>query len=101
MEIKNILVVGGGMMGKNIAWVLSAGDYAITVHDVREVDIRAGIRESTAALMARGVLTGGELEARLAKISFTTDMDSPAVTGADLVIECVFEDMDLKRETFA
>ncbi|MGI5970657.1 MAG: 3-hydroxyacyl-CoA dehydrogenase family protein [Oscillospiraceae bacterium] len=101
MAVKKILVAGAGLMGKNIAWVFTGGDYSVTVYDVREVDVYAGISESTAALVARGALTTDELEKRLKKIDFTMDIDSSGVKDADLVIECVFEDMELKRRTFA
>ena len=101
-NIKNVLIVGGGLMGKNIAFVASsAEDHQITVYDVRPVDIPAGIRENTKQLVEAGVLTERDLEERLSRICFTTDLDSDEVTRSDLVIEAVFENMDLKRETFA
>ena len=100
--IKNVLIVGGGLMGKNIAFVASsAPEHNITVYDVREVDVAAGIRENTKQLVEAGVLTEAELEERLSRIGFTTDLDSEEVKRSDLVIEAVFENMDLKRETFA
>ena len=89
-------------MGKNIAFVASsAPEHNITVYDVREVDVAAGIRENTKQLVEAGVLTEAELEERLSRIGFTTDLDSEEVKRSDLVIEAVFENMDLKRETFA
>lgn len=100
--IKNVLIVGGGLMGKNIAFVASSvPEHQITVYDVRPVDVAAGIRENTRQLVDAGVLTEAELEERLSRIGFTTDLDSEEVKAADLVIEAVFENMDLKRETFA
>jgi 3-hydroxybutyryl-CoA dehydrogenase len=101
-EIKNILVVGGGMMGKNIAFVLTANpDISVTVADIAEQDVRAGIRASCRQLVEHGVLSERELESRLSRIAFTTDMRSEPVGSAELVIEAVFEDMAVKRETFA
>ncbi len=102
MEIRNILICGGGMMGKNIAFVMASNpDFQIGVYDLFDTDIYGGIRTNTKQLVEKGVLSEAELEERLSRISFTTDMDSELVSRADLVIEAVFEDMKIKRETFA
>ena len=102
MPIKNILIAGGGMMGKSIAFVFTADpDYQVTVYDIYQTDVFAGIRKICAQLLEKGVLTEDELSARLARIRFTTDIDSPLIARADLVVEAVFENMDVKRETFA
>jgi 3-hydroxybutyryl-CoA dehydrogenase len=101
-EIKNILICGAGMMGKNIAFVMSScPDYQVALYDLYDTDVNAGIRTNTAQLVERGVLTEAELDERLSRISFTTDIDSPLVANADFVIEAVFENMDIKQETFA
>jgi len=98
MKIKNILIAGGGMMGKNIAFVFSSNPaYNITVYDLYETDVHGGIRSNCASLK----LAEGELDERLSRISFTTDLDSELIKSADFVIEAVFEDMDVKRQTFA
>ena len=98
MEIKNILIAGGGMMGKNIAFVFASNPaYTITVYDLYETDVHGGIRSNCASLK----LAEGELEDRLSRIFFTTDLDSELIKSADLVVEAVFEDMDVKRQTFA
>ena len=101
-EVRNILVAGGGMMGKNIAFVFSSEpSFRVTVYDIRETDVPGGIRLNCAQLLEKGVLDPKELEERLERIRFTTDLDSEAVRNADLVVEAVFEDMGVKRETFA
>lgn len=101
-EIKYILICGAGMMGKNIAFVLSSNPaFQIGVYDLYETDVPSGILRNTKPLIDKGVLTTEEVTARLSRISFTTDMDSGLVSRADLVIEAVFEDMNIKRETFA
>ncbi len=101
-NIKNILVVGAGMMGKNIAFVLTANpDIDIVMTDIADQDVKAGIRDNCRQLIEHGVITEAELERRLEQVSFTTDMQSERVKGGDLVIEAVFEDMAIKREMFA
>jgi len=101
-NIKNILICGAGMMGKNIAFVFSSNpEYNIALYDIYDTDVYAGIRTSTKQLVDKGILSEAELEKRLSRISFTTDIDSELVSGTDFVIEAVFEDMGIKQETFA
>jgi 3-hydroxybutyryl-CoA dehydrogenase len=89
-------------MGKNIALVFaSKKEHLITLYDVNKMDIHEGIRTNSKQLVEKGLMTAADLEDRLARISFTSDIDSDAVKNADLVIEAVFEDMALKQETFA
>ncbi|MBQ7144754.1 MAG: 3-hydroxyacyl-CoA dehydrogenase family protein [Oscillospiraceae bacterium] len=101
-DIKEILIAGGGLMGKNIAFVMTQNpQFHVTVYDLFPTDVEAGIRTSTKQLVDGGYVSEAELAERLSRIYFTTDMDDPAIAKADLVIEAVFEDMKVKRETFA
>ncbi len=101
-NIKNVLIMGGGLMGKNIAFVVSSvKEHRVTIYDINQVDVEGGIRTSTKELVEKGVVSEEELAERLSRIRFTQDIESDEVKNADLVVEAVFEDMDLKRETFA
>ncbi|CCQ94526.1 putative 3-hydroxybutyryl-CoA dehydrogenase [[Clostridium] ultunense Esp] len=101
-EIKNILICGAGMMGKGLAQVFSAcEDLNVTVHNRRERDIYGPIRQNLEQLRDKGIITDEEIDARLSRIRFTTDMESSQVKNADLVIECVAEEMELKQDLFA
>ena len=101
-EIKNILICGAGMMGKNIGYVVASNpSFQVGMYDLYPTDVEAGIRTNTRQLLDKGVITEQELSDRLSRISFTNDIDSDLVKNADLVIEAVFEDMKIKRETFA
>ncbi len=101
-EIKNILIAGAGMMGKNIGFVFSSNPaYSIALYDLYPTDVEAGIRTNTRQLVDKGILTEAELSDRLSRISFTQDIDSDLVKNADFVIEAVFEDMGVKQDTFA
>ena len=101
-EIKEILIAGGGMMGKNIAFVMTQNpQFHVTVYDLYPTDVEAGIRANTKQLVERGHLTEEELAERISRIYFTTNIDDPAIAAADLIIEAVFEDMAIKQETFA
>lgn len=100
-SIKNILICGAGMMGKNIAFVMASNPaYQVALYDIYPTDVEAGIRTNTKQLIEKGVLTEAELAERLSRISFTDDIDSALVSNADFVIEAVFEDMKIKQETF-
>ena len=101
-DIQNILICGAGMMGKNIAFVMAGNPaYRVTLYDICENDVYAAIRYNTQELLDANVLTELELEQRLNRISFTTNLDCVLVTEADFVIEAVFEDMAVKQETFS
>ena len=82
-NIKNVLIMGGGLMGKNIAFVVSSvKDYEITIYDINEVDVPAGIRQSTKQLVEKGIVTEEELAERLSRIHFTRDIDSENIKNA-------------------
>ena len=100
--IKNVLICGAGMMGKNIGFVFASNpDFQVGMYDLYPTDVEAGIRTNTKQLVDKGVLTEADIDDRLSRIHFTTDIDSDIVKNADFVIEAVFEDMKIKRETFA
>ncbi len=89
-------------MGKNIAFVVSSvKDYDVTIYDINPVDVEGGIRLSTKQLVEKGIVSEEELRERLSRICLVQDMDSERVKNADLVIEAVFENMELKQQTFA
>ncbi len=88
-------------MGKNIAFVLTANPgLSVVVYDIVSQDVWSGIRNNCRQLVDHGVITASELEDRLERIVFTTDMNSRLVKDSDIVIEAVFEDMAVKREIF-
>lgn len=101
-EIRNILICGAGMMGKNIALVMAGNPaYQVALYDIYKTDVYAAIRYNAQELLDANVLTELELEQRLNRISFTTNLDCALVTDADFVIEAVFEDMAVKQDMFA
>jgi 3-hydroxybutyryl-CoA dehydrogenase len=100
MEIKNIALIGAGMMGKMLAFVF-ASKYDVGVHSINHVDLDTEIREGTKELVEKGVISADELERRLSRINFTLEMSDKMIASADLVVEAVFENMELKRKVFA
>ena len=101
-EVKKILICGGGMMGSAIAQVLAGlDDVTITVYDKFPVDIEAKIRNNMKLLVEKEIVTPADVDKVISKISFTQDIESEGVKSADLVVECVLEDMQLKQDLFA
>lgn len=101
-DIKKFLVCGGGMMGSAIAQILAGLDGAeVTVYDVFPVDIEAKVRNNMKLLVEKEIVTEADVDAIVKKISFTQDMQSEGVKSAQLVIECVLEDMQMKQDLFA
>ena len=96
---QRIGVVGAGLMGHGIAQVAATSGYATVVRDISpEVLERArGATESSLAkFVDKGMLTAPERSAALERLTFTTDLADLA--AADLVIEAVPEDLELKNE---
>lgn len=100
MAIKKVAVIGAGMMGKGIAQVCTNIEgVEACLYDVQEVDVYPDIQKSFDQLGAKGVFTKEEIEERISRIHFSTDL-SEAAGDADLVFECVFENLELKQSIF-
>lgn len=97
--IKKVFIPGAGLMGKNIAYVFaSIPDVTIKLYDIFDVDVAAGLRVSCKEFLEKGIISEEAFEERLSRISFTKDLAD--AKDADLVVEAVFESMELKQETF-
>lgn len=99
----HVAVVGTGTMGAGIAHVCAAAGHTVSVRDLEPNLVMDAIDTITNRLQAsfdRGFLTDGELEDALDGLDGTTDLES-AVSGADIVIEAIPEDVDEKRDLFA
>ena len=102
MEIKRVAVIGAGAMGTGIAYVCAVKGYNVSIRDVNEDLVKRGmgkIREMIATGVNRGKLTPKEAEEIVKRTKSTTDV-AEAVRDADLVIEAIFEDLDLKKKVF-
>lgn len=101
MAIRNILICGGGMMGKGIAQIFSGKeDLSITIYDKFSVDVNSGIRSSLEQLKEKDIISEEEIESRLSRIKFTQNIKDEGVKNADLVVECVLEIMEMKQDLF-
>ena len=103
MTVNRISVIGGGLMGRGIAYAALVGGFETRLFDVSDEALRAArerIRNDLDAGVERKKLTAEE--AATASERLTTVSDLAAVTeGSDFVIEAVPENMELKTSTFA
>lgn len=102
MDVKKIAVIGAGAMGNGIAQVGLMAGYMVTMNDVQQRFIDRGvstIRDSLSKFVAKGKITEDQNRDMLARLTTSTDLKS-AVADVDLVIEAVFEDLDLKKKIF-
>jgi 3-hydroxybutyryl-CoA dehydrogenase len=102
MSLDRVFVLGAGLMGHGIAQVSAAAGKAVTLAD-RTEDLAAKGRQRIAANLARqvekGKLEQADADAILGRV--TTGVGVERAGGHDLVIEAVFEDEALKRESWA
>lgn len=98
---RKLAVIGAGLMGSGIAQVSAQAGWEVTLRDVTDAALTRGtdgIRRSYDKFVSKGKLSAQDAEAALARITPTTDLDAAA--DADLVVEAVFEKLDVKHEIF-
>ena len=103
MEIKKIAVLGAGQMGSGIAQVAASTGYQVGLLDISEEVLSRGmkgIKKSLDRFVKSGKLGEEKVDEVLRAITTTTEM-AEAVQGAQVVIEAVPEDLDLKKKIFA
>ena len=102
MQIKRVAVIGCGTMGGGVAQVAAQRGYEVVVVEKDADAAEAGQQRITAGLdrqLGRGRITADDKRAALDKLRFGTDLES--ITEADLVVEAVFEDVELKTSLLA
>lgn len=102
MDVNNVLVIGAGQMGSGIAQVFAQAGFQVTLHDINEEQVKRGL-QSIEKLLQRSVskerMTEEEKEATLARLKTSTELEA-AAQDADLVIEAVIENMEIKQKLF-
>jgi 3-hydroxybutyryl-CoA dehydrogenase len=102
MEINRVVVVGIGTMGSQIGIVCARGGFETSMVDVSADLVEKGLHGIRSFLNSqgkKGKMTEGEIETILSHIRTSTNLDE-ALSGADLVIEAVYEDIGVKKEIF-
>jgi len=101
MGIERVYVIGAGLMGHGIAQVSAAAGKAVTLADRTGELAEGGLKRIGANLerqVAKGKLEQSAADETLGRIGTATG--SEGVSGHDIVIEAIFEDEALKRETW-
>ena len=102
MEIKKICVVGGGLMGRQIALCASIHGFDATVYDLKpEVldAVQAWEDEYLAGRIAKGRMTEEQVAATRERFHLEPSLEK-AVEGVDCVIECIVEIQEVKANFF-
>ena len=100
-EVRNVVVVGAGVMGAGVAQLAAVRGAAVVVREVNRAALDAGmkrIRELFDKAVARRVLSEEEARKRFAAVRGTTGWDG--FHDADVVVEAAVEDLDAKRAVF-
>ena len=98
---QQVAVVGAGLMGSGIAQVAAAAGYDVVLRDVTDEALERGtgaIRASYAKFVEKGRMAADDAESALDRITTTTDLGAAA--DADIVVEAVFEKLEVKAEVF-
>ena len=101
MIIKKIGVIGAGTMGHGIALVAAKAGFEVMLRDIEKGFVDAGMQRIGGFLeksVAKGKMESGEKDAILSRIQGTTSLQDLA--DADVVIEAIFENVDVKKELF-
>ena len=99
--IKKVGIIGAGTMGGGIAMNFATAGMPVTIVETREDALTRGldiVRNNYQRSADRGRFAQDEVDARMARIEGLLEIEK--LVDCDLVIEAVFEDMDLKKRIF-
>ena len=102
IDVKTVAVIGAGTMGSGIATAFLNIGMPVTLVDRDRTAVErgaGGIRKTISALAAKGRISEAEAEKRSGLLGTSTDL-AAAVADVDLVIEAVFEQIELKKQVF-
>lgn len=102
MEIKTVTIIGAGAMGRGIAQVSAAAGYHVVLQDIYGQAVenaKVNILKSLSKMVEKQKMTAQAKNETIARIEFTTDFEK-ACRNADLLIEAVFENLELKHKMF-
>ena len=102
MEIKKISIIGGGIMGSGIAQVSAVAGYEVGIQDISSEALdraKKGVEKSLNKFVEKGKMEESSMKTALERIHYVSGLEE-ACKDADLIIEAVFEDLDLKHDIF-
>ena len=101
LEVKNVGIIGGGTMGSGIATVFLSSGFNVKLVEQNEEALATGrerIEGNFESNVKRGRISQDQANSYLA--SLTTSIDYQSLSESDLVIEVVFENMEVKKTIF-
>ncbi|HDQ03374.1 MAG TPA: 3-hydroxybutyryl-CoA dehydrogenase [Deltaproteobacteria bacterium] len=101
MSIKNIMVVGAGLMGSGISQIAAGAGYQVIINDVKDELVEKGLTAISQNLdrqVKKEKIAAADKDAILAKITKSASLDD--ARKADFVIEAAFEDFAVKKSIF-
>lgn len=102
MEIRKVCVLGAGLMGSGISQVAAEAGCQVSMRDIEDRFVQGGlttIRKNYERAVDKGKMTREQADVVLARIQGTVELGT-AVEGAQVVIEAVIENMDLKKQVY-
>src|SRR5207245_5482847 len=100
MDFEHVLVVGAGQMGGGIAQVVAASGRRVSLHDAAPGATERGLATMRSSLEKLAEKGGADPDEVLARVEPVDDLGSAGLRGADLLIEAVIEDADVKQDVF-
>lgn len=101
MSIQQIMVIGAGQMGSGIAQVCAMAGFDVILHDIKDEFVNKGIgniQKNLNRQVEKGRMEESEKETILSRITSSISMEN--ASKADLVIEAVVENMEVKTQLF-
>jgi 3-hydroxybutyryl-CoA dehydrogenase len=101
-KFKNVVVVGGGTMGNGIAHVFAYKGYSVTLVDVSQEVLKRAVDTISSNLdrqVKKGTITDAQKTETLQNIQTSTNL-ADSVKNADLVVEAVNENLEIKKQVF-
>lgn len=95
-------VLGAGVMGGGIAWLMANNNQAPLMKDINKAGLELGLKQASSnfqSALKRRRMSEDEFNRKMRSITPTTSFDG--FKGVDLVVEAVVENMDVKKKIFA
>jgi 3-hydroxyacyl-CoA dehydrogenase len=100
-DVHRVGVIGAGTMGGGISMNFLSAGIPVTIVEMNQEALDRGtgvIRKNYEASAAKGKLTGEQVDKAMGQLNPTLDFE--ALADCDLIIEAVYENMDVKKEIF-
>jgi len=101
MTIKKVNIIGAGVMGMGIGQALAQQGFECTICDLEKPLLEKGlakVRQNLESLVKKEKITAEEANKIISHIKTTTKVED--IAAADMIIEAVFESMDVKKKVF-